>query len=305
MMKHFLLLASVAAAAVFAAIPGKPDAVVGPWQVDPQYSHAQLITDATTNYGQNKIDFTLGNTRVAGLVHLNSNAMANSSFNITMFPATSPTPPIGEDGKVKSQWLSNLATHTLICFHSKSASRTIDGHLRVAGTLVLTRVDRNVEYNPTEAFSGPVYGPPIVHRTTTDATFVFSDPKAPAPGTGVHPADANIAELAIAGSTKVVTEDFPQLFKVLMSTYWPPVVMDENCQPSANPSAEDYSGPRCTGTFVDAPSLPAEPSSANIGQEDYGSTNSGFNKVVGNQVTILVHLHLKPGPQQTREKTGD
>jgi polyisoprenoid-binding protein YceI len=298
-MKYFLLLASLAAAAV-AAIPGKPLAVGGPWQVDPRYSNAQLITDATTNYGQNKIDFALGNARVTGRVQLDSNTPANSSFNLTMYPATSSTPPIGEDGKVKSRWISNLANQTLICFHSKTTSRTTDGHLRAVGTLVLTRVDRNVEYNPSEAFSGPTYGPPMVHRTTTDVTFVFGDPKPPD-----TPVQATDAELVTFGSTKVVTEDFPQLFKVLMSTYWPPVVMDENCQQSGVTGGEDYSGPRCTGTFVDSPSLPAEPTGANIGREDYGSDSSGFNKVIGNQVNILMHLHLKPGPQQAHEKSGD
>ena len=266
------------------AVPSKPIVPAGHWQVDPRHSDAQLMTDATTNYGKDKINFAVGFARVAGRVKLDSDNSALSTFDITMYPATSTTPPIGEDGKVKAQWLANLANHTLICFHSKGTTQTYDGHLRTTGTLVLTRVDRNVEMNPGEAYSGPVYGPPMVHRITHEATFVFDSPTSPASG-------QKDPEFVTSGSTKVVTEDFPQLFKAVVATYWPPVVQDENCQTPSR-VGEDYSGPHCTGNFIDAPGLPEEPRGTS--EEDYpGPGNSGFNAVVGNQLTIAVHLRLK------------
>lgn len=82
-------------------------------------------------------------------------------------------------------------------------------------------------------------------------------------------------------------EDFPQLVKTVVSTYWPPVVQDEHCQTSdAN---EAYSGSKCTGTFLETPALPEAPHAAN--GEDVG-VQQNFNAVVGDHLTIVVHLRL-------------
>ena len=290
-----LFLVSVFAVVLSLAIPGKPAvAPMGAYQVDAQHSDAQLITDATTNYGKTKINFTIGIARVAGKVKFDNDDPAKSSFDFTMYPSTSMAPVIGEDGKVLSQWFANLANHTLVCFHSKGFVRTSDGRLRTTGNLVVTRVDRNVQYNPGEDYAGPVYGPPMIHRVPHEATFIFDAPAvASATGEKNDPKDGEI--LLTSGSTNVITEDFPQLFKTVVSTYWPPVVQDENCQiPSA--VSEDYSGPHCTGTFLHAPGLPEE---ARTTGEDYPGTSNNFSAVVGNRLVISVHMRLKPVAPQT------
>jgi polyisoprenoid-binding protein YceI len=291
-----LFLVSVFAVVLSLAIPGKPAvAPIGAYQVDAQHSDAQLITDATTNYGKNKINFTIGIARVAGKVKFDNDDPAKSSFDFTMYPSTSMAPVIGEDGKVLSQWFANLANHTLVCFHSKGFVRTSDGRLRTTGELVVTRVDRNVQYNAGEAYAGPVYGPPMIHRVPHEATFIFD---APAVAGATGPKDgAKDGEILTSGSTNVVTEDFPQLFKTVVSTYWPPVVQDENCQiPSV--VGEDYSGPHCTGTFLHAPGLPEEPRTTG---EDYpGSNSNNFSTVIGNRLIISVHMRLNPVAPQTQ-----
>lgn len=298
MLKYAALLSALAVV-LSLAVPGKPVVPVGPWQVDARHSDAQLITDATTNYGKNKINFTIGIARVSGKVKFDNDNAANSSFDFFMYPATSQAPAIGEDGKVRSQWLANLANHTLVCFHSKGIIRTSDGRLRTSGTLVLTRVDRNVEYNTGEDYAGPVYGPPMVHRVSREATFVF-DPPAPA-GTSGQRNGSKEGEILTSGTTKVITEDFPQLSKAVIGTYWPPVVQDENCKmPSV--VGEDYSGPHCTGTFLDTPGLPEEPRT-NIG-EDYPAI-SNFSAVVGNHVIIAVHMRLRPAGSEAQANAGN
>lgn len=267
------------------AISGKPAAVApsGFYHVDARHSDVQLVTDATTNYGKDKINFTVGIARVTGKVNLDNDNPDKSSFDITMYPASSMEPPINEEGRVKTQWLANYAYHTLVCFHSKGAYRTPDGKLKTTGYIAVTRVDRSVEVNPTEAYSGPVYGPAVIHRVTHPAAFVFDIP--PAGG-----ASGN-AEIVASGSTSVVREDFPQLVRSVLNTYWPPVIQDENCtQPSF--IGEDYNGPKCTGTFLNAPGLPEE--SRTVG-EDYPAQPSNFSSVVGDRLTISVHLHLRPG----------
>jgi len=152
--------------------------------------------------------------------------------------------------------------------------------------------------SPSEAYSGPVYGPPMIHRVTDQATFLFDSPS---PASAGQKNDSKDAEFLTSGSTKVITEDFPPLFKAVMGTYWPPVVQDENCQmPSA--TSEDYSGPHCTGTFLVAPGLPIEP--RNVG-EDYPVSDSGFNAVVGNGLTIAVHLRLRSASIDSHAAVGE
>jgi len=271
--------------------PSKPAFTAGSFQVDSHHSDAQLITDATTEYGKKKGDVTLGFARVNGRVMLDNNDLAKASFDFRIYPANAMVPDINEDGKFLSEWLSNLSNHTLVCFHSKGAVRTADGRLQTTGNLVLTRVDRNVEANPTEAYAGPVYGPPMIHRVSHEVTLVFDAPSSDAKA-------QKDGGIVMTGSTHMFREDYPQLVRAVVSTYWPPVVQDKNCQAPADAS-EDYRGSQCTGTMLMAPGLPEAPHAA--GGEDVG-VQQNFNAIVGNSLNILVHLHLLP--QGSAEQTG-
>lgn len=299
-MFKFAALLTSAGVLLAVAISGKPAPVApaGAWFVDNHHSDAQLITDATTNWGKNKITYTLGITRVTGRVFLDNDNPDKSAFDITMYPAASMTPPINEQGKVKMQWLENYANQTLVCFHSKGVYPTTDGKIRTTGYLVLTRVDRNVEYNPGEDYAGPIYGPAQVHRIKHPATFVFDVPAA----SSGQKNDQGSGQLVSSGSTKVIREDFPQLLRAVIGTYWPPVIQDEKCnQPST--VGEDYSGPKCTGTFMETKGLPEEPSDAGVG-EDFPAP-SDYSSVVGNQLTIAVHLRLQPDMPQSKAASGN
>ena len=265
------------------AIPRKPITTTGSWQVDERHSDAQLSTDGTTGFGKTKMTFTIGFARVNGTVKLDGADSANSAFDFRFYPATSMAPTIGEDGKVEIEWFTNHANNTLVCFHSKGAALAPDGRLRTTGALTLTRVDRNVEVPAaSEAYSGPVYGPPIIHRVTRPATFIFDVPAVAGSG-------PNKGSLETSGSTNMLREDFPQLLKAVIATHWPPVVREKNCQVVG--AGEAYAGSLCTGTFVDAPTLPLGPR-ANFSEDYPGPQN--FNSVVGEHLTIVVHMRLAP-----------
>ncbi|HVI09799.1 MAG TPA: YceI family protein [Candidatus Binatia bacterium] len=277
MLKYAVLLA--AGAMLAAPGPHSPAPSTTSWQVDNGHSDAQLITDATTDFGKTKMDVTLGFGRVNGRMRLDQTDPSKSSVDITIYPSTSEMPAIGEDGKLRSQWLENLSNHTLVCFHAKGVTQRSDGKLQATGNLVLTRVDRNVEITPNEAYAGPVYGEAVVHRVMKQATFVFDSPSEAKKGGG---------EIML-GSTSLFREDFPQLVRAVVATYWPPVVEDKNCKfPDAN---EAYHGAECMGKMLDAPSLPEPPHAANA--EDYPGPMD-FNAIVANHLTISVHLHLLP-----------
>jgi polyisoprenoid-binding protein YceI len=275
-------MAVLAVAGAFAlGTPDKPASTSGPsWNVDNRHSDVQLITDGTTDFGKQKINFTLGYGRVSGAFKIDDANLAQSTVELHMYPATAMSAPIAEDGNFKNRWLANTANHTLMCFHSRKIVRTQDGKLQVTGDLVLTRVDRNVQVDPSEAYSGPVYGSPIIHRVSREATFVFDAPAS----AGKAPGNSG---LQTSGSTSTTQEGFPQLVKAVLSTYWPPVVQDEECQNTAA-GTEDYRGFQCSGTFMQASGLPPAP--VQIGEDYPGASN--FNGVVGKELTILVHLRL-------------
>jgi len=283
MLKYTALFAL---AGIFAlGVPSKPSSTGGSWQVDARHSDAQLITDGTTDYGKTKINVALGFARVNGKVTLDDGDPAKSNVEFRIYPATSMSPAIDEDGTFLSHWLANLSNHTLVCFHSKEVTRRPDGRLQATGNLILTRVDRNVEATPSEGYTGPVYGPPMLHRVSHEATFVFDLPAFD----GNMKDGSKAGEIMASGSTSMFREDFPQLVKAVVSTYWPTVVQDEHCQtPNAS---EAYSGSQCTGTFLETPGLPEAPHAAS--GEDVG-VRENFNAVVGNHLTILVHLRLAP-----------
>jgi polyisoprenoid-binding protein YceI len=284
MFKQMVVFA--AAVTLAASAPSTPTATSGSWRVDPRHSDVQLITDATTDYGKTKTTVVVGFGRINGTLKLDDSDPAKSSVDLHMYPATAMSPPIAEDGNFKIHWLANLANHTLVCYHSKKVVRTPDGKLQTTGELVLTRVDRNLEINPNEAYSGPVYGPPMTHRVSREATFVFD--LSPVAGKG-----QNDRVLLASASTSATREGFPQLLRAVLATYWPPVVQDEKCQASSGGS-EDYRGAQCTGSFLNAPGLPQPPGGTPVG-EDYPAP-SNFSAVVGSELNILVHMQLTPQP---------
>lgn len=285
MLKHVAVFAGAATLALGVlglGVSTKPASVAGSWQVDTRHSDVQLVTDGMTDYGKTKMDFTLGFGRVNGSMKIDEADPTKSSVVFRFYPATAMSPTIAENGKFLSQWLMNAANQTLVCFHSKTVQRTADGRLQAMGDLTLTRVDRNVELDPTEAYSGPVYGPPIVHRVSREATFVFDFPATDGNG-------QKGGGIQATASTNVGRENFPHLVKAIVATSWPPVVQDENCQNPAG-GTESYRGFQCTGTFMEPSGLPPAPGTQ-IG-EDYSGPPSNFDSIVGNHVNILVHLRL-------------
>jgi polyisoprenoid-binding protein YceI len=285
MIKHTVIVAAVLVLALGVlglGHPNKPASIAGSWQVDTRHSDAKLITDATTDYGKTKLNVALGYARLEGVARFDDADVTRSKVDLHIYPATSMSPSIGEDGKFLTRWLENLSNHTLLCFHSKEVHRLPDGRLQATGDLIVVRVDRNVDATPSEAYSGPVYGPPVLHRVSREATFTF-DP----------PTDGESAQkdggIQLSGSTKVIREDFPQLVKTVVNTYWPLVVQDKNCQTAD--ASEAYSGSRCTGTFLETQGMPVEPHAAN--GEDVG-TSQNFNEVVGERLTINVNMRLRP-----------
>ncbi len=291
MFRSFITFAMAGALALTA--PSKPASVSGSWQVDARHSDAKITTDGTTDFGKQKIDMVLGFGRINGQVNIDDADPTKSRVDLHIYPATAMQPVIAEDGQFKTKWLMDPANQTLVCFHSKQVTKTADGKLQATGELKLVRVDRNVQLDPNEAYSGPVYGPPIVHTVSRAASFVFELPSDKGQQGGAR---------KMSGSTTMTREMFPQLLKAVVNTYWPPLVQDANCQPASNPGAEDYRGGMCSGKVLQAPALPQGPYSG--AREDYPGP-SDYNAVSGNELGVVVHMRLLPTGTAGAVATGD
>ena len=273
--------------------PSKPASVSGSWQVDAHHSDAKITTDGTTDFGKQKMDVVLGFGRVNGEVNIDDADATKTHVDLHIYPATSMQPVIAEDGQFKTKWLMDPANQTLLCFHSKQVARTSDGKLQATGELKLVRVDRNVQLDPNEAYAGPVYGPPIVHSVSRQATFVFDAPSDKGQRAGA---------LKVLGSTALTREMFPQLVKAVVNTYWPPLVEDAKCQAPTNAGSEDYRGGMCSGTVLQPPAMPQGPYAG--GREDYPGPGD-YNAVSGNELGIALHIRLLPAAAAGAVATGN
>jgi len=275
-------------------VPNKPESMAGSWQVDNRRSDAQLTTEATTDYGKTKWNLTLGFARVNGMVKIDENDPTKSSVDLAIYPANSISPSIDEDGIFLSDWLGTRSPHhMLVCFHSKRVLRTPGGRLQATGNLSLTRVERSIE-GPNEGLSEVHADPPsVIHRTSHEVTLVFDFPASASNG-------QKDGGIRASGSMTVSREDFPQMVRAAVSTYWPPLIQEENCEV---PIANELNGSsQCTGTFLKTPEPPKTPEAANR-QAFHGSQK--FNAIVGEHLTILVHMRLMPKASAERAAVGN
>jgi hypothetical protein len=245
-------------------------------EVDSDHSDARFSVDGTMN-GTNQT-IVLAAAGVAGTVNLNKDDLTRSTFAFRLYPATSPSPAIDEFGKPTGN-SSELADYTLVSFESKRVTWMSDGKLKVSGTLLVTRAERDPEYTLNEAYSGPVYGPPIVHRSARPASFIIAVPDP----TIAHSEKSTEME----ASTVINQEDFPQLMEAVLDTNWPPVIQDEKCSTPVT-VGEDYAGASCTGKLVQASSFPVIYTAVG---EDYSGAHTATVQL-GNNLTILVHMQL-------------
>lgn len=74
-----LIAVSILTAALTPGVgPSTSNSPAGSWLVDSRHSDVQLISDATTDFGKAKINFTVGYARVNGEVSLDNANPTNS-----------------------------------------------------------------------------------------------------------------------------------------------------------------------------------------------------------------------------------
>jgi hypothetical protein len=121
----------------------------------------------------------------------------------------------------------------------------------------------------------------MIHRVSRVAAFSFDFPA----GTGQKQ-----GSIKVSGSTSMYREDFPQLVKTVIATYWPPVVQNENCQvPDPERSLQ-----RLPGALAHSCQLLGFPKFLMRLMAKTLVPNRISIPMVGNHLNIIVHLHLIP-----------
>ena len=270
-------LARLALSAVAASLLALPAfAQSADWRVDSNHSSARIAFKANPGDGARSI--TLGSAAASGILRVDNNDPANSTFQFDLYPALVAS----ESGTDDSAQATRLA------FRSEKASLTPDGKLKLTGSLTVTRVIRDLQLDGNEAYSGPVESGRIVFQTSREQSLILSIPR---------PARDGYAQVSTV--LNINDEDFPDLVDEVLTTTWPAKAQDASCESAAS-SSEDYSGSLCTGSNVESRSVNRLAASAG---EDY-SGGEPISAARPNVVTVALQLRLEQQAVQVSAKTG-
>jgi polyisoprenoid-binding protein YceI len=243
----------------------------GAWSLDPTTSSVRLFQGSTTNPDS----VNSGVARVTGKIVLNTDDLDNSVFDFSFYPADENWGnALSPEGSLPSGYVPDASDHTLMTFKSERIVTAGNDKFEVIGQLTLTRVERSVTMDASEAYAGPVYGDPVVRTETHEVTFLLKK-----------------EGLNLLGSAHVNHEEFPELLSAIQDTNWPTVVKSEHCQMPST-IGEDYHGAACTGTVIAATYDDNCQNPVSVGGEDY--TGPMCTPPAGSQTTIA--LDLKPLP---------
>jgi hypothetical protein len=216
--KPVLALVVVFSSLIFAR-PSLADNAVS--RIDSEHSTARLFLASSSN----PVDtVNVGVARAIGLVNPISDDSETPDFDFTIYPADKTAP--------------------LERFKSTSVVRVDKTTFRVRGNLTLTYADRLVTYDPSEFYSGPIYGPAVSHSVRQEAVFEF------------HEMNRSRARTAKNGNAEwsafstISAENFPQLLDAVSTTDWPTFIADEHCVMPLT-VGEDFSGPACSAESVE------------------------------------------------------
>jgi hypothetical protein len=249
------------------------------WRIDSEHSTVRLFLAASKNRGAS---VNVGVARTSGEIDQNAGESTIPNFDFTIYPEDQTEQQSGKDP-------ASDPDYTVISFKSTRVVPRNQETFRVTGDLTLNYVERLATYDPSEAYSGPVYGPPVRHSVTEEAVFEFHKVSPSA----VQKAKEDNAEWLASSTTNA--EDFPQLLNVVSSTSWPTFVADEKCTAPSN-VGEDYSGATCTGETVERTAradvhCEVPPT---VGEDFAGEmcTETSPVQLAANEVRMQLDLHL-------------
>jgi polyisoprenoid-binding protein YceI len=211
------------------------------WRIDSEHSTARLFLASSRNPDDT---VNVGVARAKGLVNRSADDSGMPDFDFTIYLADKTASLERFKQEENNKKPRNGPDYTLISFESTRVVRVDKETFRVTGNLTLTYAKRLATYGPSEAYSGPVYGPADTHSQRQEVVFEFHQ---------VNPSrarEANKGSAEWSAFSTISGENFPELLDAVSETDWPTFVADEHCvMPST--IGEDYSGPSCAGERVE------------------------------------------------------
>jgi polyisoprenoid-binding protein YceI len=295
-------------------VPAPAQNAIG--RIDSEHSTGRLFLASSRNPDAT---VSVGVARANGLVTRNADDSTMPDFDFTIYPADKTASLERFQQERQTEKPGDDLDYTVVSFKSTRVVRVDKETFRVTGNLTLTYVQRLATFDPSEAYSGPVYGPAIIHSVRQEAVFEFRQVDT----SGAQAAKKGNAEW-FAVST-ISGENFPELLEAVSATNWPTFVADENCvMPST--IGEDYPGPACAGETVGpAPRKDLHCEMPTTAGEDYAgevcaqtsspvvTTDAGENRLrssepnqfVANAVKIELDLHLTSANVLPERSSGE
>ena len=293
------------------------------WRIDPGKSTARLYVTASN---RRDARINVGVARLSGNILQGDDSVLPATVAFQIYPADGNPKLRKPDGSLPSSQTLIRANSTTIVFRSRTVQLLDQKSALVRGDLTATYVSRTADFDPSRGYSGPVYGPPVIHSVKREVGFVIRV----APAAGKREARRGSVEWS---ATSVIAGDlFPELWNAVVTTDWPAFLVSEPCNPPAD-AGEDFSAPGCPGkliepvpstdTHCDMPSsvgedfsgascdgapLLAVPKKEKQSHVKGGRPKKGFDGNMANVVEIELVLHMarvNPAPQNRLPSTND
>ena len=293
------------------------------WRIDAAQSTAWLYV-AASNRRDARIN--VGVARLTGNILQGEDSVLPATVAFQIYPADSNSKLRKPDGALPSSQTRTQANSATIAFRSRTVQLVDQKSVLVRGDLTATYVSQNADYDPSKGYSGPIFGPPIIHSVKRDVGFVFRV----APLAGQHEAKRGIVEWS--ASSVIAGDLFPELWNAVVTTDWPAFMVNEQCNPPVD-AGEDFSVPACTGKLIepmpptdtdcdmppavgedfsgatcDGAPLPVVPKKEKRGREKGGQSKKGSDGNMANVVEIELVLRLarvNPARQSRPPSTND
>ena len=252
-------------AGLLSVIPAAGQGTV--WRIDATQSTARLYVTASN---RRDARINVGVARLTGNILQGDGSVLPATVAFQIYPADRIPKPRKPDGTLSSSQTQIRANSTTIAFRSRTVQLLDQKSVLVRGDLTATYVSQTADYDPSRGYSGPVYGPPVIHSVKREVGFVF---RTAAPS---GKRDARKGSVEWSASSVIAGDLFPELWNAVVTTDWPSFIVAEPCNPPAD-TGEEFSVPACTGKLIE-PIPPTDthcdmPSS--VGEDFSGATCEG------------------------------
>lgn len=264
----------LAVAAILCASPLRAQTIEN---IDSQHSTARLILASSAGDARNN----LGVARLTGQLTENGDRQP-TAIHFQIYPADKSPIEVLPGSALYDE---NSWNNTDIGFQSQHVERIDETSVRVRGTLTARYISRSAYYGPFRSYYGPTWGPPVMHTSTQQVTFVLQ--RLGQDGSGEWIATSSVSRSA-----------FPVLWNAVVTTNWAPFVADGRlvepfprtdirCRIPLDANITDFNGEVCSGTALPTMPEPERPQPA-----PSAARGRHASQEMAEELQIRLHLRL-------------